>query len=102
MSDFQVQPILLRNAVTRWEEQETLMTQAVSELGSASTDGLAPSIRAAAGSFLAAWRGYAGESKAIAEGFTQALNDSLEDITSTDRSQADTYGQLDGRLGPAT
>lgn len=102
MSDFAVQPTLLRSAVSRWEEQEALMTQATQELASASSGGLAPSVRGAANAFLTAWHGYAKESLEIAEGFTQALRDSLEDVTSTDRSQADSYGQLDGRLGPAT
>ena len=90
----------IQSGIGRWEELETLMQDAGKELDSSSVAGLAPGVRGAAKSFLNAWSGYAGESRAIAEGFVGALNDTSADLTGTDQAQGADYAQLDGRLGP--
>jgi hypothetical protein len=88
-------------AVARWEDLGELMEKTRSELGDAGTAGLAPSVRTAAAAFLTAWSGYAGESRAMADGFVAALHTTDATYTGRERLTEEQLKNLDGRLGPA-
>lgn len=92
----------LASGVEDWSRLGELMRSTGSELGDASTAGLAPTVQGAAQSFLTAWSGYAGESAAISDGLSEALGLLTTDMTATEEELTARFGTLDGRLGSAT
>jgi hypothetical protein len=88
-------------AVGQWEDLEELMEKSRSALAAAGATGLAPSVQAAATSFLTAWAGYAGESKVMAGGFVAALHTTDAAYTGQETLTEEQLKNLDGRLGPA-
>ncbi len=93
----------LRAGSERWASLGELLEETARDLGAAPTSGLAPECRlGAARAFLRAWEGYAGESAAIVDGFSGALEEVAARTAATDSST--TRGDmeaLDSRLGPA-
>ncbi len=88
-------------AIQSWEDLEELMEKTRSELATESATGLAPSVQAAASSFLTAWSGHAGESRAMADGFVAALHSTDVRYTGQETLTEEQLKNLDGRLGPA-
>lgn len=101
MTGYGLGPSTMPWAIGRWEDLEELMEKTRSELAGAGTGGLAPSVQAAAAAFLTAWSGYAGESKAMADGFVAALHTTDATYTGRERLTEEQLKNLDGRLGPA-
>ena len=98
---FGLDPGAIPLAVTTWEDLAELTTTTQTELAGQSPGGFAPSVRAAASTFLSAWSGFAGESRAIADGFVSALQSSQSSYSQSDQLTAGELDRLDGRLGPA-
>lgn len=84
-----------------WSRLAELMRTTGSDIEGASTNGLPPSVQAAATTFLSAWSGYAGESAAIADGLAGALRAIGNDVFATEAEREQEFGRLDSRLGPA-
>lgn len=101
MSTMGVEGNALRTGSADWARLSELMTSTSGSVGEASTAGLAPSVQGAAAAFLSAWSGYAGESAAIATGFSGALDAASDDFTNRDDEADQRFSQLDSRLGPA-
>ncbi|WP_121256266.1 hypothetical protein [Nocardioides ferulae] len=96
-----VVPEPLAFAARDWGDLAELMERSSSDLGGQGVGALAPSVQAAASAFLTAWAGYAGESAAIARGFSSALDALVADATHTDDAIDTHFGGIDARLGPA-
>lgn len=100
MSTSGIEYSAIRMAVTDWQALSGLMARSETDLRSASTGGLAPTVQGAANTFLQKWAGFAGESSAIGQGFADALTAASDDFLNTDRSVDEQFAHLDGRLGP--
>jgi hypothetical protein len=96
-----IDPGSIPTAVTKWEDVGELMTTTKTELAGQSPIGFAPSVQGAASAFLTAWSGFAGESRAIADGFVSALQSTQSSYGRSDQLSAGELDRLDGRLGPA-
>ena len=101
MSTMGVELNAIKAASGDWDRLHELMTTSQRSLADASTGALPPAVRGAASSFLSAWAGYAGESAALASGFSDALDATAADWTGTDEADAARWDTLDGRLGPS-
>ena len=91
----------LRAGSERWASLGELLEETARDLGAAPTGGLAPECQSAAGAFLRAWEGYAGESAAIVDGFSTALEEVAARTAAADSSTRGDMETLDSRLGPA-
>lgn len=91
----------LRAGSERWSGLGELLGETARDFGSAPTTGLALEAQGAARAFLSAWEGYAGESAAIVEGFSTALEEVAARTAATDSSTRGEMDALDSRLGPA-
>lgn len=85
----------------QWRSLQELMHATQTGLDGESPAGFAPSVQGAAGTFLAAWAGYAGESSTLADGFVKALGSTDSLYGQTDQLTEAELQHLDGRLGPA-
>jgi hypothetical protein len=92
---------VLQRGTTGWESQERLMDSTAKDFGAATSGALPPSVQGAATTFLTSWAGFAGESRAIAQGFVGALKATGNDYRTSDDAADRQFSDLDGRLGPA-
>ena len=91
----------LRVGSRDWSDLAERMTTTATYFQQASGYALGDSVQAAATSFLDAWAGYAGESAAIATGFSDALTAAADSYGGSDDGADQGFADLDGRLGPA-
>ena len=91
----------LRAGSERWASLGELLEETARDLGAAPTGGLAPECQGAARALLSAWEGYAGESAAIVDGFSTALEEVAARTAAVDSSTSGDMEALDSRLGPA-
>lgn len=101
MSQMGLEYNALRAGSERWSSLGELLEETARDFGSAPTGGLAPEVQGAARAFLSAWEGYAGESAAIVEGFSTALEEVAARTAATDSHTRGEMDALDSRLGPA-
>lgn len=101
MSEMGIELGSLRAGSRDWSELSERMTTTATYFEQASGFSLGDSVQVAATSFLDAWAGYAGESAAIATGFSEALTAAADSYGQSDDAADQGFGDLDGRLGPA-
>ena len=101
MSQMGLEYNALRAGSERWASLGELLEETARDLGAAPTSGLTPECQGAARAFLSAWEGYAGESAAIVDGFSTALEEVAARTAAVDSGTRGDMEALDSRLGPA-